>query len=104
MQDAPGMMVFYDDWLELVEDYSVDEIGLLFIAALKYGALDEATDFEDRSLRIAFRRITHSIDYDRTRYENKVKQRAYAAYAKREKKAGNNPLTFEEWLTTDNDR
>lgn len=104
MSDQPGMMLFFDEWMELLEDYSMEEIGELLRASLMYGAHGEVTEFEDRAMRTAFRRMMQSIDNDSKRYDRKKAQRIYAAYSKTERNKGNDPIDFETWLSTVYDR
>ena len=84
----------------LYEDYTPEEIGQLFKAALEYFLTGECTEFSDRGMRSAFRSVARDIDADRQRYRNKVMQTRYAAYCKHNGWATDDPNkpTLEEYI------
>ena len=96
----PGFMVYAETWSMLYEDYTPEEIGQLFKAALEYFLTGECTEFSERGMRSAFRSVARDIDADRQRYRNKVLQTRYAAYCKHNDWAADDPNkpTLEEYI------
>jgi len=102
--NQPGFMIYADDWENYISDYEPEEIGEMLKALLGYFLTGELTEFTDRGMRQFFRQGTKSIDFDRKRYDKKCLQNAYNRYRGVCKKSKIEPLSFEEWLTTVNDR
>ena len=100
----PGFLIYADDWLVYAEEYSAEEIGKMVKALLSYFCTGEHTEFADRGMRQFFRQATKAIDLDRARYEKKCLQNAYNRYKGICKQRNENPLSFEEWLTTVDER
>ena len=100
----PGFMIYADDWSNYLSDYNPEEVGEMLKALLGYFLTGEATEFADRGMRQFFRQAAKGIDFDRKRYDDKCLQNAYNRYRGTCKRKNVNPLDFEEWLTTVNDR
>ena len=81
-KEKPGMMIYFDLWLSLFDDYSPEEIGLLLQAAIAYATTGEITEFEDRAMKTAFRAVRRNVDLDSLRYDKAIAQRRYAAYCR----------------------
>lgn len=64
-------LLIYDEWLDDFTDMSDAEIGRLVRAAMLYNSTGEDTDFEDRTMRSAFRRMKRQIDDNHQRYANR---------------------------------
>lgn len=105
MATRPGTMLYFDVFEDL-EDYNDEEVGQLFRALLHYGLTGEIPSFADRGMKTMWRKLQSKMDRDAVAYDAAVTQRQYAAYCKKTKKAGDEPLSYEDWLkgsiTTDN--
>lgn len=95
MANRPGVM-FYFEVRPCLKRLSPEEKGVLFEAILDYGEFGVVPEL-DGAAAIAWDFIQPRIDKDGERYENTVKQREYAVYVRETKKAGQGPLSFEEW-------
>ena len=108
MAKRPGIM-FYFDILSQFEELSVDEIGEIFLAMLKYGDTGELPEFQDRALRIVWADMQKYVDRDKIAYDKYIEQKQHAVYSREEKKKGLIPLKIDEWranrpISTDIDR
>ena len=100
----PGFMIYVDDWELYAGDYSDEEIGQMLRALLTYFTKRERTEFSDRGMRQFFRQTAKAIDLDAKRYADKCFQNAYNRYRGTCKQRDEKPLSFEEWLTTVDER
>ena len=98
MADRPGTMIYFDDFIHLLDEIDIRDTGLLFRAIIYYGRYGEIPDFSSQlSLRVAWSFIRPKIDRDAAKYEQEIIKRRYATYCREEKKKGNAPLPFNEW-------
>lgn len=97
MANKPGVVV-YLDLLPSLEEYTPEEVGMLFLAILRYGEFGELPSFEDRGLRVLWREIQAKIDRDNAKYMQKVLDGAYGAYKRECEKAGKTPANKQLWL------
>ena len=98
MGERPGTMIYFNDILPLFDALQDEEIGQFFKAVVYYGKFGEIPDFSNSPvLSIAWGFIKPKIDRDGEKYEKEVLQRKYAVYCREMKKAGNDPLSFNEW-------
>ena len=100
----PGFMLYVDDWLTYIEDYDTTEIGEMLKALLAYFLTGETAEFTDRGMRQFFRQAAKAIEFDRKRYDDKCLQNAYNRYRGTCKRNDTQPMSFEEWSTTVDDR
>lgn len=104
-KQRPGVMIYFD-LRNSIKRLNEGQIGKLFTAILDYGEMGIIPDFDnDMALAITWDFIQPRIDKDGERFEQKVEQRKYAAYCKKQKEVGKKPLEFDEWMASkDNDR
>ena len=76
---APGIIIYLEDFKNLVDQFSDEEIGSILTSLVRhYAALESpetrpATEeeFADRSMRVVYNQLKKRIDTDRERYEKK---------------------------------
>lgn len=93
----PGTMIYFD-LLNDLEDYTDEEVGKIFRATLNYGLNGEIPVFTDRGMKALWRNIQKAVDVDAHKYGEKVIQRKYAAYCKKAKANGEEPMLYDDWL------
>lgn len=93
----PGTMIYFD-LLNDLEDYTDEEVGKIFRATLNYGLNGEIPVFTDRGMKALWRNIQKAVDVDAHKYGEKVIQRKYAAYCKKAKASGEEPMLYDDWL------
>lgn len=92
----PGTMFYFDFFYDF-EDYTDEEVGKLVRAMLNYGLTGKVPEFSDRGMKSVWRKIKSKMDVDAEKYESKVLQRKYAAYCKKVKNEGIDPIPYEDW-------
>ena len=99
MAERPGIM-FYFDILNVLEDFTPEEVGQLFLATMRYGSTGEITEFEDRGMRSVGRQMMQIADRDQVQFDKKILQRRYAGWRSSQLKKGikeDDLLSFEQW-------
>ena len=108
MSDRPGVMFYFSDWTPLL---SLDDgtLAKLFRASIEYAQHGVIPEFEGTAA-ILWGLIYPKLDRDGERYQSRKDSGAYAAYCRDEKRAGRDPVSFEQWridrdraLSNDND-
>ncbi len=99
-----GFVLYVNDWIDWTADYSDEETGIMLKALLKFFTTGEITTFDDRGMRQFFRQGIKAIELDRKSYDDKCLHNAHNRYKGECKKNGIEPLEFEEWLTTVDNR
>lgn len=89
----PGVM-FYFEWIEIVEELTAEEQGKLLMGALIYARTGKAPNFTDRAMRVAWRAMQSHVDADEERYNERVQKGEESANRRWEGKK-NEPLTRE---------
>ena len=89
----PGVM-FYFEWIEIVEELTAEEQGKLLMGALVYAKTGKAPNFTDRAMRVAWRAMQTHVDADEDRYNERVQKGEEFANRRWEGKR-NAPLTGE---------
>ena len=98
----PGTM-FYFDILPALEKLSVEKVGTLFLASMRYAQTGEVPSFDDIVLDFAWELIKPGIDRDSRRYEDKRARGDWLTYCRRCKQEVVEPMDFETWREhTDN--
>lgn len=97
----PGIMIYFDirKPLEVLPDA---DKGRLFDAILEYGEFGTIPEF-DGMLAMAWGFIQPKLDRDEESYENAKVQRRYAAFCKKRTSLNLPKISFDEWLTMDDD-
>ena len=103
MAERPGIMVYFD-LLPQLEEYSPEEVGILFMAMLEFGAYGTIPTFEDRGMRIIWREVQGKIERDNAKYQQKVLDGAYGAYKREMEKIGREALPKQKWLEAQKER
>ena len=96
MADRPGIMIYFDVIPQL-QEYSVEEVGKLFLAALEYGSTGSIPCFTDRGLRVIWRQLQEKLDRDGEKYQKKVIDGAFGLYKRHCNEVGQEPLTKNAW-------
>jgi len=100
-EKKPGVMIYHDDFISYTEVLSLEQMGKLFVAILKFSAFDEIPDFEDdRELKIIWIGVMKGIERDAKRYVENCKNKKYAAYCRECDKNGVPRMTKEQWKKT----
>lgn len=97
MSERPGFMV-YLDILGSLEEYTHEELGMLFLAMCKYAKYGEVPQFNDKALRVIWNLIQPKIDYDNYRYKTMCLNNEYKTYKREAKKDDAEPLELVDWL------
>lgn len=97
MQNKPGVMIYFDIQ-ETVKRLSDRSAGILFRAILEYGATKKEPTLPD-SLYMLWPMIRMRLDTDDERYHQMSQRRRYAAYTRWCKHDGENPLSYNDWLS-----
>lgn len=71
---AKTSMIVYYSWLELFEDLTDAEVGKLIKAAIAYDMDGTLPEFDDRTLRVLFKKMQQDIDDNRIRYAAKCQK------------------------------
>lgn len=102
--ERPGVMIYHDirPSLALLNN---EQKGQLFDAILAYSEDGCEPAFIDLGLAILWTQLKPQIDRSNARYEKTIIQRKYAVYCREEKRAGRDPMAFEDYCSsTDADR
>ncbi len=100
-EKRPGVMVFFDA-LPSLELMDIDGVGRLFLALLRYGFYGEEPDLTGPE-RLVWPFLQAGADrgaesYTRRSEENRLKGE-YSSYKRDAKGAGQEPLSYADWLT-----
>ena len=85
MTEKKKSFIMYCDYLDTVEDLTLEERGTLFTALMRY-ANDEQPDITDRTVKIVFDIIRRQLDRDQEKYQKTVNQRNAALAKAKEKR------------------
>ncbi len=95
----PGVMVYFDDFRNIAEFLTDEQIGVFMKAVVDYAEFGEEPSAElEHTVRFAVKSIRSKIDRDGEKYQLTVMQRRYAVYSREVQKRGGEPIGFEEWL------
>ena len=96
----PGVMIYFDDFRNIAEFLTNEQIGEFMKAVVDYAELGEEPSAElEHTVRFAIKSIRSKIDRDGEKYQLTVMQRRYAVYSRDVQKRGGEPISFEEWLS-----
>ena len=70
---------------------------MLFLAILEYAESKTLPQLPEK-LELVWSLIRPRLDFDDDRYYEKTAQAKYAAYVRWTKRAGEEPLSYEEWV------
>lgn len=93
----PGVMLYFDI-LPALEMMSSQERGDFFLYILNYAQNHTETELKSEISKGVWAMMKGRIDYDDARYKEICRKRSYAAYVKKLKDKGHDPLDFEDWL------
>ena len=96
MAKQPGQVFYYKEWNTIMENCDDETLGTLTRAALTYGQQGEEPEIAG-TLRMVWGLVKLCIDRDKERYRSTVERSRYSGYCSAEKRAGREPLPFEEW-------
>lgn len=95
MSERPGVMFYFQDWTPLLS-LTDESLARLFRATIAYaadGVWPELSGVEE----IVWGLIFPKVDRDGERYQARKESGGYAAYVRERKRAGLEPLSFEDW-------
>lgn len=99
-EGRPGVMLYFDI-RPAIQRLTMEQRGELFTAIMDFAELGNVPEL-DGVLGMCFDLIRPKIERDGERYKEVRAQRRYAVYCRDTKKSGNDPISFEEWLSNDN--
>ena len=101
-KNRPGVMLYFD-LLPVLENLSVEQRGELLYSAMLYGAGEEP-EIHDSVVTVLWPLIKGKIDKDSAAYKSKCEQntakRKYGAYKAARIAAGNDYMSYADWLTS----
>lgn len=92
----PGVMIYFDIRPGL-RRLTTEERGELFDVILDYAEFGKEPDVNGM-VGLAWDLIRPKIDRDTCKYNEQITKKQYAVYVREEKKKGNKPLKFDDWL------
>lgn len=95
MAKRPGVIIYFEI-CPVLDTLSPTDIGIVLRAALEYAQNGTEPTLEGAPAT-AWAVIRTMIDKDGEAYDDKVLKRTYATYCRECKRAGEDPVTFEEW-------
>lgn len=94
----PGVVIYFNDarGLDMLSD---EEAGRLFRAIILYARDGTSPPFAEgtEKLSLAWVYFRNAIDADTLRYAESVRKKSYAAYCRKCRSEGLEPLCYEEW-------
>jgi len=95
LAERPGVMFYYEQW-EPILKLPDKEVARLVRATLQYGKHGEEPLLSGVSA-ILWEMVKPTLDRDDDRYKIRCIKNRHAVYVREEKKAGRDPLGFDEW-------
>lgn len=93
----PGMLLYTNGVAPFMPHLSDEQAGRLFRGLYCYHVDGVVPEFDDPFISAAFAIIKQGIDDGRERYGKKVAGGEYGVYVRKERTAGREPLSREEW-------
>lgn len=93
----PGMLLYTNGVAPFMPHLSDEQAGRLFRGLYCYHVDGVVPEFDDPFITAAFSIIKQGIDDGRERYGKKIAGSEYGVYCRKERTAGREPLTREEW-------
>ena len=75
-KERPGTMVYFENWISIIENCDDERTGRIFKAIFKYAYTGEASDGLTGDDMIFFDMLSRSVDNDREKYEKKCADNA----------------------------
>lgn len=95
MNQKPGVMIYFD-MLPAIKNLSKTDKGILFEAILEYGLYKSIPQLPQKVM-ILWPLVQMRLDRDEMQYCNVVTKRAYSAYVRWAKHAGEPAMDFRTW-------
>lgn len=73
MASKKGVVMYYDI-LEQLEDFTDEQFGKITRAIIKYDQTGETTDFDDPTLKVAFKILKPTLDRNKQEYQEKCEK------------------------------
>lgn len=83
--------------MDALEKLDNSDAGALFLGAMRYAQTGQEPLFENPLLLFAWALIRPAVDRDGQAYDEKILRKKFAVYVREAKKAGQEPLSFDEW-------
>ena len=100
MAEKPGVMIYFDSIRPALSRLDDSQLGALFRAIIEYAQTGAVADL-DNMAGFAFDSLRPKIDRDDERYQEQCQKSSYAVYCRETKKAGSQPLSFDQWISSD---
>ena len=99
MNLRPGFMLYFEvtPALDILTD---EEAGRLFRALMASGQYGELCELSGAAA-VAFQMLRGRMDRDAETYREKCRKSAYATYTRDVRRAGGEPMPYEQWLSGD---
>ena len=74
---APGIIIYLEDFCDMQEQFSDEEIGRILTSVGKYCVSTESggngyePEFPDRSMKVVYKHLLKRVEADRKRYEDR---------------------------------
>lgn len=103
-KEQPGIMLYFE-WLPVLENLSAEQRGELLYSAMLYGAGEEPK-IHDIGVSLIWPLIASKIEKDSASYASKCEQnsmkRKYGAYKTKRIEAGQDYMSYSDWLASYN--
>lgn len=102
MTERPGFMLYFElvPALASMDDGAAGALFKALMAYAQYGEVRELTGIAEFAFLVAKPRI----DRDNEVYQEKCRKNAYAVYVRDVRRAGGEPLEYEDWVSNDIER
>ena len=102
MTERPGFMLYFElvPALASMDDGAAGALFKALMAYAQYGEVRELTGIAEFAFLVAKPRI----DRDNEAYQEKCRRSAYAVYVRDIRRAGGEPVEYEQWLSGDIER
>ena len=97
----PGVMLYFET-LQAIEELEAEDTKQIMSAILRYSRDGELPALQG-TLAAVWSLIRSGLDRDRSRYGEKQVRGLWLTYCRKCKSAGDTPLSFEEWVSSQHD-
>ena len=97
-KQRPGIMIYFEDYMPVVEMLGDAQLGSLFRALMQYAATGAEPEAEmDGVLRMVYGMLKPKLDRDEQAYRLTCLKRQYAVYCREQDRNHLARLSFEDW-------
>lgn len=102
MASKKGVVMYYDI-LEQLEDFSDEQFGKMTRAIIKYDKTGEITEFDDPTLKVAFKILKPTLDRNKQEYQEKCEKNRQNVLKRWEKEDTNEYDGIQSYNSNTND-